>query len=385
MRRVALAGIASVFGGCSAHGDAAHPGATGGSQPSVAGSETGNSGSAAPDSSHDDAIVAFASCMAGGPGLSNCGTLNESCCTSLQVTGGTYFRTYASSADGGASITEGGTEAGGDGDAGDEGGPPPGDPATVSTFRLDKYLVTVGRFRQFASAWNGGMGWLPTAGSGKHAHLNAGQGLVNSGSGGGYESGWVTSDDVSIAPTDDNLGCDATFATWTSSAGSHENLPINCVNWWESYAFCIWDGGFLPSEAEWEYAAAGGSQQREYPWGTASPGTSGEYAIYGCYPSDSGTCTGLTNIAPVGTTTGGVAFWGQLDLAGDVWEQILDWHASPYVDPCTDCANLVETTARGLRGGYFGSMISDLFPSNRNSGTPADRFSGTGLRCARSP
>jgi formylglycine-generating enzyme required for sulfatase activity len=37
----------------------------------------------------------------------------------------------------------------------------------------------------------------------------------------------------------------------TSSAGSKENLPINCVNWWESYAFCIWDGGFLPSEAEW--------------------------------------------------------------------------------------------------------------------------------------
>ncbi|MGO9835775.1 MAG: SUMF1/EgtB/PvdO family nonheme iron enzyme [Polyangiaceae bacterium] len=34
---------------------------------------------------------------------------------------------------------------------------------------------------------------------------------------------------------------------------------IDCVNWYESYTFCIWDGGFLPSEAEWEYAAGGGS------------------------------------------------------------------------------------------------------------------------------
>ena len=48
---------------------------------------------------------------------------------------------------------------------------------------------------------------------------------------------------------------------------------MNCVNWFEAYAFCIWDGGFLPSDTEWEYAAAGGSLQREYPWGSTAPGT----------------------------------------------------------------------------------------------------------------
>src|SRR5690606_7167704 len=55
---------------------------------------------------------------------------DESCCTSIVVTGGTFDRIN-------------------DGDF----------PATVSTFRLDKYEVTVGRFRKFAAAWDGG--WRP--------------------------------------------------------------------------------------------------------------------------------------------------------------------------------------------------------------------------------
>jgi formylglycine-generating enzyme required for sulfatase activity len=184
-------------------------------------------------------------------------------------------------------------------------------PATVSGFRLDKYDVTVGRFRQFVSAWNGGVGYVPAPGSGKHTHLNAGQGLANSASAGSYETGWLASDDGQIAPTNANLSdgiCDNVppsnrYATWTASPGSNEGRPINCVNAYEAYAFCIWDGAFLPSEAEWEYAAAGGSEEREYPWGATAPGSANQFAIYGCeYPSASGSCTGVANIAAVGST-----------------------------------------------------------------------------------
>jgi sulfatase modifying factor 1 len=96
---------------------------------------------------------------------------------------------------------------------------------------LDKYDVTVGRFRQFVSAWNGGPGYMPQAGSGKHAHLNGGQGLATSGSPGTYEPGWAATDDGNIAPTNANLACKALYVTWTASAGSNETLPINCVNW----------------------------------------------------------------------------------------------------------------------------------------------------------
>jgi formylglycine-generating enzyme required for sulfatase activity len=53
-----------------------------------------------------------------------------------------------------------------------------------------------------------------------------------------------------------------------------------------------WDGGFLPSEAEWESAASGGSEQRAYPWGNAPPGMGNQYAIYGFdYPLDAGATT----------------------------------------------------------------------------------------------
>jgi hypothetical protein len=192
-----------------------------------------------------EAGSAAASCAPGGPGMTDCGSAGENCCTSLEVAGGTFYRTYTN---------------GGCGPTGEA------DPATVSGFRLDKYEVTVGRFRQFVQAWNGGDGWLPAAGSGKHVHLARGLGLINVANPGTYETGWVALDDSSIAPTTTNLGTCGAASTWTDAVGPQERLPIDCVNWYEAYAFCIWDGGFLPSEAEWEYAASGGREQREYPW-----------------------------------------------------------------------------------------------------------------------
>lgn len=332
---------------------------------------TGGDGGAGEAGSIDAAPPA--SCERGGDGLTNCGASSESCCTSHVVPGGTYYRTYDVATDGGVRPGADGGLAGA------------ADPATVSDFRLDEYLVTVGRFRAFVAAWNGGAGYTPPPGSGKHTHLNGGQGLRNSWSGVAYETGWLAANDVDVAPTDANLACSGAGSTWTSAAAGQETLPINCVSWFEAYAFCIWDGGFLPSEAEWEYAAAGGSEQREYPWGATAPGTQSQYAIYGCYyPSGSGTCTSVINIAPVGTPTAGAGRWGQLDLAGEMLEWNLDYASGPYVTPCTDCASLTETNGRVLRGGNFGSSLY-LHPPDRYTGTPTLHRGGFGFRCARTP
>jgi formylglycine-generating enzyme len=310
------------------------------------------------------------SCALGGAGMTFCapgGSGTESCCTSLEVPGGDYFRRY----------TNDGSRATGTADS-----------ATVSGFRLDKYEVTVGRFRQFVAAYNNNT-WTNrvTKGAGKHAHLNGGQGLANSGTGGGFESGWDdTSYNGNVRPIDANLSCDSAYATWTASVGGNENKPINCVNWYEAEAFCIWDGGFLPSEAEWEYVAAGGDEQREYPWGTTAPGTDSSYAISYCYyPSGSRSCTGTANIAAVGYASQGEGRWHQLDLAGNVAEWNVDWSVSAYGNPCTDCAFLSGASYpyRGARGHGFSDGPG--LPPVRGDATPTGRSRALGFRCARTP
>jgi len=315
--------------------------------------------------------ISGASCQASGDGLSNCGSASESCCTSLEVPGGTYYRTYDN--DGSGATKE-------------------ADPATVSGFRLDKYDVTVGRFRQFVEIVlpaEGGVGWSPAAGSGIHGYLNGGLGLVNTANPGTFESGWVTSNESVVAPTDANLTSQG--GTWTSSPGSQENLPMTGENWYEAYAFCIWDGGFLPSEAEWEFAAVGGNQQREYPWGSTAPGEGNQYAIYGdgngnCYyPYDAlADCNGVSNVAPVGTPTLGAGLWGQLDLAGEAWEWVLDGFSS-YADPCINCGYLTDASWQVIRGGAYYEPLTYILPAYRYRLYPHSRAGDTGFRCARDP
>lgn len=311
------------------------------------------------DSQHDGAALPprFASCVALPMSCGGSGT--DSCCDSLEVVGGSYYRTYDRAGD----IFSGDMSA----------------PATVSSnFRLDKYEVTVGRFRAFVNAGLGTQSSPPTDGSGAHGNIAA--------------SGWNTGWGASLAMNKDALvagvKCNATYQTWTDTPGANEDRPMNCISWYEAVAFCAWDGGYLPTESEWNYAAAGGDQQRVYPW--SSPAESldltsfdASYLVGNDCVGDGMTGCALTDLVKVGTKPAGNGRWGQSDLGGNVAEWMLDWYGS-YVSPCTDCADLTSGGARTIRGGGFDGIGLFLRTGWRQGGNaPQTRSYEIGARCAR--
>lgn len=260
--------------------------------------------------------------------------------------------------------------------------------ATVDTFALDKYEVTVGRFRQFVSvydAWH--TAGNPKVGAGAHPAIP----------GSGWAESWDSANGVlPDLPTDattlrKDLNCDESTQTWTDDRGPNEAYAMNGVNWFEAFAFCIWDGGRLPTEAEREYAAAGGDENRLYPWGTTEP--SG-IAMANAHVGDDHDSAGPR--VEVGRAQAGSGRWGHLDLAGGMVEWVLDNYRADYADKlgkpieCSNCATLDRArTSRTVRGGAWMSTEEFLRSTYRGLMSPHTRIgpgdgSYLGFRCARS-
>jgi formylglycine-generating enzyme len=314
-----------------------------------------NDKDAAVDGAPADVSGEFLSCKSL---TKTCGSAaDDNCCNSSALPSGVYYRSYDLAGD-----PQSGTM---------------NFPATVSEFSLDKYVVTVGRFRAFVQAGMGTQTNPPKQDSGAHVKIPVS----------GWDVSWNENLPRDISGLMADIKCDATFQTWTDIPGSNENRPINCVSWYEAMAFCIWDGGYLPTETEWNYAAAGGSQQRAYPWsnGSAQLTIDSLHASYddgtGCIGDGMPACA-VTDLVPVGIKLAGDSRWGQSDLAGNVHEWTLDWIGA-YTTPCLDCANLASATRRVVRGGAFDGDINDLRTSSRSSFFPIDRKNVNGIRCAR--
>jgi formylglycine-generating enzyme required for sulfatase activity len=291
--------------------------------------------------------VTHASCRSASVAeAASCGPSGDaSCCRSLEVVGGEPL-------DRGAGRT-----------------------ATVTTFQLDAFEITVGRYRAFRSGGQGTGALPPRRGAGAHPALPSS----------GWNPAWNTAleaDDVALSIA---LASCAN-RTWTEDGSGDEALPMNCLTWFEAFAFCAWDGGRLPTETEWSYAAEGGAEQRRYPW--SSPQfpelIDPEHASYDCTGDGSspGHCA-PGDILGVGSRSPGNGRWGHADLAGNLREWTLDSYAAEYPVQCSDCAQLSPGALRVDRGGGFVGDDDALRSSRRSSAPPSYRHGDLGARCAR--
>jgi len=325
-----------------AGGILASGGAGGGGASGASASSGGNGGNDTGSSAGVGGTATGPNCL----GLpSTCGPFgNESCCATITVPGGMFYRGY----DGVAPYSK------------------MDYPASVSTFALDKYEVTVGRYRAFVAAKMATSSTPPAAGSGAHPLIP----------GSGWNPIW------NFLFDSETIGMRGPDMTWTDTIGPNENLPMNCVPWYKAFAFCVWDGGRLPTEAEWNYAAAGGDEQREYPWGSAAPDDT--LAVFNCQAVGDAGCA-LTDLLPVGSKPAGNGRYGHADLAGSLWELVLDQYGS-YPVPCSDCAAVpTDQYPKPVhRGGSYESTAGGMrTAAARLDGSVLQQTSDLGFRCAR--
>lgn len=227
-------------------------------------------------------------------------------------------------------------------------------PARLTPFRLDRTEYTVGRFKQL---------------------------LLRDDLGGSRP----------LEPGDGRLQ----HCRWTTAADTrYDDYPLNCVSEALADRICEAEGGFLPSEAQWEHAARGRGQRRLYPWGDEQVTCCAASAGRGNEPGDQTLCDGL-GPEPVGSHADPTACEGLtdvsrdgvVDMAGSVAEVMRD-AMRPYDDDCWSaegvlvdpvCEDPTVSVRSGRGGDWNGGPALALAPLR--AAYPPESAS-SGFRCA---
>jgi formylglycine-generating enzyme len=166
---------------------------------------------------------------------------------------------------------------------------------------------------------------------------------------------------------------------WNDANFNDPQMPVVAVSWYEAACYCEWLSGMtgkryrLPSEAEWERAARGGSEGLLYPWGDAPPETVPDYdkrwklgpEPAGLYPPNA---------------------YGLYNMGDNVHEWCSDWYDDGYYahSPERNPQGPKSGTRKASRGGSWRHHIKVARTAARSSIPPEFQYADYGFRIARS-
>lgn len=185
-----------------------------------------------------------------------------------------------------------------------------------------------------------------------------------------------------------------------SSTKGKEDHPAIHISWYDAAAYAKWAGKRLPTEAEWEYAARGGTENQVYPWGDQLDNADKTKANFwqGEFPITNDILDGHEKTSPVKSFAPNG--YGLYDMAGNIWEWCSDWFHSEYYQ-CAVENNQTDNPkgpegsfdpyqpsvpVKVVRGGSFlcnDSYCSGYRAGSRMKSSPDTGLEHTGFRCVR--
>lgn len=186
-------------------------------------------------------------------------------------------------------------------------------------------------------------------------------------------------------------------ASWKKPEGPGSKIknrmdhPVTQVTWNDAMAYCEWAGYRLPTEAEWEFAARGGLEQKRYPWGDElKPEGKWRCNIWqGKFPEVNTEEDGYAWTAPAKSFKANPG--GFYNCSGNVWEWCgdwfsPDWHVPARPDTRVNPQGPPEGQSKVMRGGSFlchDSYCNRYRVGARTSNTPDTGTTNLGFRVAR--
>ena len=172
-----------------------------------------------------------------------------------------------------------------------------------------------------------------------------------------------------------------------SAINDRMDHPAVHVSWNDAVAYCRWAGKRLPREAEWEFAARGGLEQKRYPWGDElTPGGQHRCNIWqGDFPGHNTVEDGYAGTAPARSFQPNG--YGLSNMAGNVWEWCADWFSRDFHrrGPRVNPSGPPKGADKVIKGGSYlchASYCNRYRVAARSSSTPDSSTGHVGFRCA---